>query len=50
MQQLLAALVENPEQRSRWFGVLAHTVPVQEFFSPENMRQILDDRQKAVAS
>jgi flavin-dependent dehydrogenase len=50
MQQLLAALVENPEQRSRWFGVLAHTVPVQEFFSPENMRQILDDRQKAAAA
>jgi flavin-dependent dehydrogenase len=50
MQQLLAALVENPEQRSRWFGVLAHTVPVQEFFSPENMRQILDHRQKAAVA
>lgn len=42
MQQLLAALVDNPEQRSRWFGVLAHTVPVQEFLSPDNMRRIIN--------
>lgn len=40
---MLAALADNPEQRSRWFGVLAHTVPVQEFFSPENMQQIIGD-------
>jgi flavin-dependent dehydrogenase len=41
MQQLLAALEHNPEQRSRFFGVLAHTVPVQEFFAPENIQQIV---------
>jgi flavin-dependent dehydrogenase len=41
MMQLLAALQHNPEQRSRWFGVFAHTVPVQEFFAPENVQRIL---------
>jgi flavin-dependent dehydrogenase len=40
-QQLLAALKNNPEQRSRFFGVIAHTVPVQDFFSPENVARIL---------
>ena len=40
-QQLLAALVHNPEQRSRFFGVLAHTVPVPEFFAPENVEKIM---------
>jgi flavin-dependent dehydrogenase len=39
--QLLSALQNNPEQRSRFFGVLAHTVPVQDFFSPENVGRIL---------
>src|SRR5215469_381766 len=41
LQQLLAALQFNPEQRSRFFGVLAHAVPVQEFFSPQNMESIM---------
>ena len=41
MQQVLAALVTNPEQRSRFFGAVAHTVPVTEFFSPENMKKII---------
>jgi flavin-dependent dehydrogenase len=50
MQQLLAALVDNPEQRSRWFGVLAHTVPVQEFLSPENVRQIVAGDRKSVGA
>lgn len=40
--KLLAALVDNPQQRRRFFGVLAHTVPVPEFFSPDNIRQILE--------
>lgn len=39
--QLLSALQHNPEQRSRFFGVIAHTVPVQDFFSPENVGRIL---------
>jgi flavin-dependent dehydrogenase len=40
-QQMLAALCSNEKQRSRFFGVLAHTVPVEEFFAPENMRRII---------
>ncbi|HZS28394.1 MAG TPA: NAD(P)/FAD-dependent oxidoreductase [Candidatus Angelobacter sp.] len=44
IQQLLEALRENPEQRSRFFGMLAHTVPVPEFFSPENMQAIFSKK------
>lgn len=39
--QLLFALRNNPEQRSRFFGVLSHSVPVQEFFAPENVQSIM---------
>jgi len=50
-KQLLAALAENPEQRSRFFGVVAHTVPVTEFFAPENVSQIMARaQQQAVAT
>lgn len=49
-RQLLAALVHNPEQRSRFFGVLAHTVPVPEFFAPENVRNIIEDGQRTTAA
>ncbi len=41
LQQLLAALRHNPEQRSRFFGVFSHSVPVQDFFAPENMQKIM---------
>lgn len=41
IQLILEALRDNPEQRSRFFGVFAHTVPVQEFFAPENVQKIL---------
>jgi flavin-dependent dehydrogenase len=41
VQQLLAALRHNPEQRSRFFGVFSHSVPVEDFFAPENVRKIL---------
>lgn len=47
IQRLLQALRDNPGQRSRFFGVLAHTVPVPEFFSPENMQAIFN-REAAV--
>ena len=42
VQQLLEALQHNPEQCSRFFGMLAHTVPVPEFFSPENIQAIFN--------
>ncbi|HEY6307177.1 MAG TPA: NAD(P)/FAD-dependent oxidoreductase [Candidatus Angelobacter sp.] len=49
--QVLFALTENPEQRSRFFSMLAHGVPVQEFFSPENIQKILSgSTQQASAS
>jgi flavin-dependent dehydrogenase len=41
LAQLLAALQHNPEQRGRFFAVLAHGVPVEEFFSPENVQRIM---------
>jgi flavin-dependent dehydrogenase len=45
--QILAALCDNPEQRGRFFSMLAHGVPVQEFFSPENVQKILGGTQQA---
>ena len=41
MQQLFAALLHNQEQTDRFFGVMAGTVPVAEFFSPENMGRLM---------
>jgi flavin-dependent dehydrogenase len=50
VQQMLEALRDNPEQRSRFFGMLAHTVPVPEFFSPENMQEIFSKQKAAPVS
>ncbi len=41
MQQLFAALRHDREQTNRFFGVMAGTVPVQEFFAPENLGRIM---------
>lgn len=41
LAQLLYALQFNPEQKSRFFGVLAHAVRVEDFFSPDNMGRIM---------
>jgi flavin-dependent dehydrogenase len=41
MQQLFAALAHNQAQADRFFGILAGTVAIPDFFSPENMSQIL---------
>ena len=41
MQQLFAALRNNQEQTNRFFGTLAGTVPIPEFFAPENVGQII---------
>ena len=40
MQSLFAALRDNEEQSGRFLGTIAGTVPIPEFFSPENMRRI----------
>ena len=41
MQQLFGALSGNQEETDRFFGTLAGTVPIPEFFSPENMGRII---------
>jgi flavin-dependent dehydrogenase len=41
MQQLFAALRGNQAETDRFFGTLSGTVPVQEFFAPENVQRIL---------
>jgi 2-polyprenyl-6-methoxyphenol hydroxylase-like FAD-dependent oxidoreductase len=40
MVQLFTALQGNHEQISRFLGVLAATVPVEQFFSPDNLAQV----------
>lgn len=40
-QRLFAALRENQDQTNRFFGTIAGTVPVPEFFSPENLARIM---------
>jgi hypothetical protein len=40
MQQLFGALGHNQAQADRFFGILAGTVSIPEFFSEENMGEI----------
>jgi len=41
MQQLFAALRHDREQTNRFFGAMAGTVPIAEFFAPENLGRII---------
>jgi flavin-dependent dehydrogenase len=41
MQQLMGALLHNQEQTDRFFGTVVGTVPIPEFFAPENLGQIM---------
>ena len=41
VQALIAALAGNPAQISRFLGIMAGSVPVAEFFSPESVGEIL---------
>jgi 2-polyprenyl-6-methoxyphenol hydroxylase-like FAD-dependent oxidoreductase len=41
MQQLFGALRHNQEQTNRFFGMIAGTVAIPEFFAPENIGQII---------
>ena len=41
MQQLLGALKTNQAKTDRFFGTLAGTVPIPEFFDPANMGRII---------
>ena len=40
--RLRAALRENPTETSRYLGATFGTVPIREFFAPENVRRIID--------
>src|ERR1051326_6022575 len=41
MQQLFAALRHNQEQTNRFFGAMIGSVPIPEFFAPENIGRIM---------
>ena len=41
MLALFGALRENQEETNRFFGLMARTVPVAEFFAPENIARIV---------
>jgi flavin-dependent dehydrogenase len=43
--RLYAALRENPVETNRFFGAIAGTVSIPEFYSPENIRRIADGAQ-----
>jgi 2-polyprenyl-6-methoxyphenol hydroxylase-like FAD-dependent oxidoreductase len=49
-QQVLAALRDNQEALNRFFGVIQNTIPFREFFSPENLMQILTQGSLAEAT
>jgi hypothetical protein len=42
MQQLFAALRGNQAEIDRFHGIMAGTVPIQEFYAPENVQRIMD--------
>jgi flavin-dependent dehydrogenase len=50
IQQMLAALHGNREATNRFFGVFAQTVPVPEFFAPDNLGRITGQPSTAAAA
>jgi len=50
MGRLLAALVNNREETNRFFGMLAGTVSIDEFFGPENVDRIVGGRSRQPAA
>jgi flavin-dependent dehydrogenase len=49
MQQLFGALFGNQEQIDRLFGTIVGTVPIPEFYAPENMARIMGAHAGAAA-
>jgi 2-polyprenyl-6-methoxyphenol hydroxylase-like FAD-dependent oxidoreductase len=41
MQQLFAALRDNQVQTNRFFGTIAGTVPIPQFFAPDNLASVM---------
>ncbi len=50
MQQLLAALAGDQAETDRFFGTIAGTVPVSEFFAPNSVERILRSGAHGVAA
>jgi hypothetical protein len=50
MEALFAALRDDEEEASRFLGTVAGTVPLREFFSPENLGRIVSSRTIGLAS
>jgi flavin-dependent dehydrogenase len=50
MQQLFGALAHDKHQTNRFFGTFAGSVPIAEFFAPENMARIMGAGEEAVAA
>jgi hypothetical protein len=44
---LLVALNGNPDATNAYFGVFAQTVPVQDFFAPQNVERIIGNAKPA---
>ena len=42
--ELIAALEGRPDQIARYFGIIAGSVSVAEFFAPASVAEILGDR------
>ena len=47
MQALLAALIGNQEEINRFMGAIVGTVPLSDFFAPENVSRLLGNAQVA---
>jgi 2-polyprenyl-6-methoxyphenol hydroxylase-like FAD-dependent oxidoreductase len=50
MQQLIAALRHDQEQAGRFIGTVAGTVPIPEFFAPENLARIMGSAAPGIAA
>jgi flavin-dependent dehydrogenase len=48
MQQLFAALVNNQAETNRFFGTIVGTVPIPDFFAPENLQRIIAESKVAI--
>jgi flavin-dependent dehydrogenase len=46
-QQLMAALIHNQDATDRFFGTVTGTVPITEFFAPENIGRIMSAAEPA---
>jgi hypothetical protein len=50
MLQLFEALRDNREEANRFISVTAGTVPVEEFYAPENVRRIIGGARRPIAA